>query len=58
MYVIQPHKDQPYAPEGAEALGQPGDAPEKWSARKTLAFVTVVSSFLWTLLIYAVNQIF
>jgi hypothetical protein len=57
MYVTQPQKDQAYAPDGVEALGQPWDAPEKWSQRKALAFVTVASSFLWALIIYAAIQI-
>ena len=57
MYVIQTPKYQRTAPDGAQAVEQPEDAPRKWAARKTLAFVLVVSSFLWTLIIYAANQI-
>jgi hypothetical protein len=53
MSITQPLNDQLYVPYGAEVLGQPKDATQKWAMRKTLAFVVMASSILWSIIIYA-----
>lgn len=57
MYVPRSQAEQRYALDGAATEIESRPAPQKWSARKSLVFVTAASSFLWVLIIYAAIQL-
>jgi hypothetical protein len=49
---------QLYAPEGTARDIAPGSAPHKWSARKTLVFLTSTSCILWAIIISTFTHVF
>ena len=57
MYMPRGQVEPRYALDGAEAEAVSRDAPLKWTARRTLMFVTSASCLLWALIISAANQI-
>jgi hypothetical protein len=58
MYMPRSQIEQQYALDSAEAKALLKAALGKWSARRTLVFVTSASCLLWVLIISAVNQLF
>lgn len=54
MFMLPNDAKRLYAPEGIA----PESAPHKWSARKTLVFLTSTSCILWAIIISTFTHVF
>jgi hypothetical protein len=58
MFMLPNDAKRLYAPEGTARDIAPGSAPHKWSARKTLVFLTSTSCILWAIIISTFTHVF
>ncbi|MGE0651352.1 MAG: hypothetical protein AB7P12_06345 [Alphaproteobacteria bacterium] len=58
MFMLPNDAKRLYAPHGAAADDARGTVSPKWSARKTLVFVTSTSCILWAIIISTFSHVF
>lgn len=58
MFILPNDAKRLHAPESTAPDVAPDAAPQKWSARKTLVFVTSTSCILWAIIISTFSQVF
>ena len=58
MFILPNDAKRLHAPESTARDATRDAAPQKWSARKTLVFVTSTSCILWAIIISTFSQVF